>query len=150
MLSNEQIDTMGAGRETDALIAVRVMKWLPHRRHSACYVNAAEVNSAGEKFVIQEFIDEWRPSQNIADAWRVVEKLSESGWNYIQVDRDDGLWGADFAKLEFTEYGANGTVKAHSTASDSAPLAICRAALKAALTTKQEERDGRAGGCINA
>lgn len=120
----------------DALIAERVMKWLPHRRHSACYVSAAEANLAGERFVIQEFIDKWRPSQNIADAWRVIEKLSGSGWNYIQVDRDDGLWGADFAKLEFTEYGTNVAVKAHSTAKDSAPLAICRAALRAALATK--------------
>ncbi len=73
--------------------------------------------------------DEWQPSTNIAHAWEAAEKL------HIGVlPIGDGLWRAGFSDpksfvnwWEAAEYGPCATI----AEADTAPLAICRAALKA-------------------
>jgi hypothetical protein len=70
-----EIDQMPAGREMDALIAEKVMKWLPHSRYRSYYVDAAVADSVGSDFVIQECIEYWNPSTDIAAAWRVHQEM---------------------------------------------------------------------------
>ena len=66
----------------------------------------------------------WAPHEEIADAWEVVEKLAlpfELGW--LPSDKDLN-WDASFDELRGSESGT-------CTYADTAPLAICLAALKA-------------------
>ena len=65
----------------------------------------------------------WTPTTLMVDAWQVVEKMREEGWEpMIEYDRDDGLWYA-----WFIDAGGH----QHYSGADSASLAICIAALKA-------------------
>lgn len=116
-----EVKELKAGRELDALIAEKVMGW--HREFvtdpSSNYSFWNYVDADGRGMYTPE---EWEPSTSISAAWEVVEKLQTLGikcWmkNYIAIPG----WhcvviGGDF---EFEE------------AADTAPLAICLAALKA-------------------
>lgn len=111
-----------AGRELDALIAEKVMGW--HRsdtlwrdsEDTACkYVNEDDSEDAEPGW-------EFRPSTELDSAWQVVEHLKGEryfwlGWHV----RDRRFqWECRFAAPE--QYAAF---------ADTAPLAICRAALAA-------------------
>lgn len=95
---------MKAGRELDALIAEKVMGW--------------------EK-VWQPFF----PSTEISDAWKVVEKCGKDfNVKYISHKKQyeavvDYYFPAEKGKREFLSFG-----KAYA---ETAPLAICKAILKA-------------------
>jgi len=104
-----------SGRELDALIAERVMGWLPHRRNSAYYVDAAAVNSVGEAFVIRESVTHWKPSVHIAAAWQVKQEILKKGLGQQFADCyiNETPWHWVFLKTE------------------AFCLIICRAALKA-------------------
>lgn len=66
-------------------------------------------------------------STSIADAWTVVEKMRErTGFLLDDQDIDGRPWFASFTCDEHAEPGERGTT---------APLAICRAALKAVAAT---------------
>ncbi len=119
-------DTMQAGEEMNRLIANKVMGW-SKGHDDDCYMDGIEEVwtdydpvYAGRTF---------NPSTNIAHAWEVVEKL------HIGVlPIGDGLWRAGFSDpksfvnwWEQAEYGACETM----AEADTAPLAICRAALGA-------------------
>jgi hypothetical protein len=106
------IDTIPAGQEVDALIAEKVfggpgknVQWY-WWRNSTPSLDVDPPIYAGPAF-----------STDIAAAWRVVEKMKECHW-FLLTDRIDTKWYAAFSD------------KAKSIES-SAPLAICRAALKA-------------------
>lgn len=135
---------MDAGRELDALVAEKVMGW----------VNVACLN--GGNTPTGEPDDDWnRDARNdprhggtgipqvhrlevpdystqINDAWEVVEKLKRDGWN-VSLGGDNG-WGCTIYKIH-----AQGGKNFSSTWEESfgpinaetAPLAICLAALKA-------------------
>lgn len=64
----------------------------------------------------------WNPSEDIADAWEVVERMRELGWNLSMWNTHDGGW---YCETE-TKIGAREFAE-----SPTAPLAICCAALKA-------------------
>ena len=106
---------MQASRELDALIAEKVMgKSLPYNLHEMEAL--ARRTKAGA-----ELVDRMVPhySTQIADAWLVVEKMG----GVVGIDRypkyddpDEWYWDVGFKK---------GTAQA-----DTAPLAICLAALK--------------------
>jgi hypothetical protein len=142
------VDQMDAGREMDAVIAEKVFawRWIAHawKDNPTYRFIAPPTVEIGDRYSLASGLEplyaDWdrvaklpKYSTDIADAWQIVEKLRLIGWNYIQIDCDEDLWGADFAKLAFTEHGANQVAKAHSTARESAPLAIGRAALKAMI-----------------
>lgn len=116
-LTKEQILNMPAGREIDALIAERVMGWTrSHRgaRGTQFYdVPGWGVRSEG---AIPDF------STKIAAAWLVVEKMTE---------RDDGDCGLITTVRGWScEFGAASMKYANA---ETAPLAICRAALLATM-----------------
>lgn len=99
-------DTIAAGPELDALVIRKVML-SPPREWDKTTLN---FYSAGS----------WSPSTNIAHAWEVVEKLPE----YLELEQlatggDEREWRAHFSS--------------HTGRGATAPLAICRAALKAVM-----------------
>jgi|SRR3990170_898451 len=120
-LTAEQIDSMPAGRELDVLIAEKVMEWK--------YISGAR---------IRDGFDTPRFSTDISAAWEVVEKF-----DYLYLFRLDhpiedyaGRIGRWEAKLVFKE--KRGVDKRFYYAlADTAPLAICRAALKAKLSAQE-------------
>lgn len=99
------------GRELDALIAEKVMglRVVPH---------------AGDFIVIYP-TEEWDPlpwySSEIADAWEVVEKIT-AGDRAMSLIFERGIWCCK-ANMEFEPTG-------HEHVAETAPLAICLAALK--------------------
>lgn len=116
-----------AGRELDALVAEKVMGWrlvnyetyepatTPEDYECAAYNDGWEWegwDEVGEAW-------KWRPSTDIAAAWQVVE-----GFDVVTLERTaHGKWWASL----WRQNDQNG-----SEGADTAPLAICRAALAAA------------------
>ena len=120
-------DKLEAGRELDALIAECVM--------GKSVVETEECNGI-DNLWLAPYRDEWddaplpQYSVKIRAAWAVVEKLGYN-WNLY---RDVGKCGDDYETsgdgLYRFIYSAPGMPMQGVTAS-TAPLAICRAALKA-------------------
>lgn len=117
------IDEMKAGRELDALVAEKVMGWTD-----------ARVGIRSQRRFHREELptpvdvgpdEEWSPSTDIAAAWEVVAKFQMV---YVYRAAKDlpnlkiGQWEALFSPDagERALYGV----------ADTAPLAICKAALK--------------------
>ena len=66
--------------ELNAAVATKVMGWRVHHRNTAHYVAAKDYNWLESK--VEAWIDEWRPSTSIADAWRMEERILELKlWN---------------------------------------------------------------------
>lgn len=104
-----------AGRELDALVAEKVM--------------GIAVNRFGE--VIQPGMGVGMPrrySTDIASAWGVVEKMQADGW-FFKVE-DGALHTCWYADFIISEPGRP-PKGPRRTQADTAPLAICLAALKA-------------------
>jgi hypothetical protein len=102
-----------AGRELDALVAERVMGWVqeepqPHP------VNSFAIYFGGPPPY----------STDIAAAWQVVERMREQEYS-IALDSDTWL------KHPYAVHFIGGNSGCVSCTADTAPLAICRAALKA-------------------
>lgn len=71
---------------------------------------------------------DWRPSSNIEDAWDVVGRMAELGFYAgVQSFFLKGGWRAGFHPAEFNIPSATTT----SQLCDTAPMAICLAALDA-------------------
>ena len=96
------IDEMPAGTEMDRCVAEKVMGWDPSEWHQG------------------QDCRRWKPSNDIAHAWEVVEKIR---------DRYAVSLHAGILPSGFTPYAA--MVKGIKSYADTAPLAICRAVLKA-------------------
>jgi hypothetical protein len=120
-MTREQIEQMPAGREMDTLIAERVLGWTFHPS-SFEQAEPSEWRKDGRKIWAAPFT----PSVNIAAAWEVfdpmhvpLEKSQEGTWLVYRPERkgETGEW------LGITILGR----------ADTAPLAICRAALILAL-----------------
>ena len=122
---------MKAGRELDALIAEKVMGWSSQAdglywdtgNHRTRLVLGSIIAKKRKEMGLenaQDFV--FAPSTNIADAWEVVEKFvtadHRDGYDVQLSARSDG-WMCCIFPYEPVE-GA-----------DTAPLAICLAALKA-------------------
>lgn len=121
---------MQAGRELDALVAEKVMGW----KWCENDIGKESLQPPSEEYA---FLSPNHPvfwadekgytkimphySTNIADAWKVVEKMRENFW--VQVDV------GDIILCSMGEYGfVCSTIQAEA---ETAPLAICLAALKA-------------------
>ena len=121
------IDELEAGRELNALVAEKVMGWTDLHWVDGGYDGKGNYSPTGyygkgpdrAVFLTSKF------STDIAAAWKVVEKIACSGlivrvtWDFnplasCSIHKDDHLW----------------TMIAECIC-DTAPLAICRAALKA-------------------
>lgn len=144
-MTDDEIDAMQAGREMDALIAEKVTGWkaqhLPGKcdgkyfircgacgayGHGNCYGNGeGQIQiKCGEHVSCWEKAELPAYSTEIAAAWKIVEKMHMTvytpGSSYSSGEYDSfsrGLYAAE------TQDGENGD-------GDTAPLAVCRAALK--------------------
>lgn len=132
--------TMHAGGELDALVAEKVLGWRVYTSGRGSTI-ACEVLADG--YEIDHIIattHPWErasfsPSNDIADAWRVVEKMG--GLDILKVD--DGWMVGDLSRHGYTD--AEGYVEGQLydfAEAPTAPLAICLAALKSV-----EARDAR-------
>lgn len=116
-----------AGPELDARVAERVMglvacgAWEPIRVYPVEYMKTGLCNhpACAPSVYVARF------STDIAAAWQVVEKLRADGWSFACIG-DGKTWTSVFAR-EVPEIVEPDTVEA-----DTAPLAICLAALAAA------------------
>lgn len=111
------IDQMPAGREMDALVAEKVMGWTP----SLSSQGIMWLNKDGE---YERGEHTFHPSTDIAAAWEVVERLEAIGVLLWKLGREDHMpnW--------YVSVGRN-FQPGVSAEERTAPLAICRAALKA-------------------
>lgn len=118
---------MPAGRELDGLVAERVMGRCPHREQRR-YVHQSDTGfecvACGKDVYGRENCPAY--STSIEAAWQVVEKLKADGW-WIAVEHEapddpERAWGACLSP--------NPHLPVWEMA-ETAPLAICRAALMA-------------------
>lgn len=120
-------DHMKAGTKLDALVATEVMKWhiVIDHAYTTCneFWHSIDNGVSRCRAQVNDLMDGrinrgggWHPSTDIAHAWEVVEKLK------LTVQPVEGKWWAG-RKVPHCE--AECTVEA-----DTAPLAICLAALE--------------------
>ena len=113
---NNMIDEIAASRDTDALIAKNVMGWksITKRRTGDDYTG---YNPGG----VIDYVPHY--STGIEAAWEVVEKMRE---RYTFCELSLASHADKMITFNINHYSADYTGLA-----DTAPLAICRAALKA-------------------
>jgi len=130
---------MTAGREMDVLIAENVMGWAVHQRNTAWWVKVADENEVTTEVMGFTYgKDRFAPSTNIADAWEVAGRLTK-------IQCGDDFYAFEITKKHYgwwvrvkhplwmgihSELGKN--YEMHQAYADTAPLAICRCALKVA------------------
>ena len=147
-MTEEEINQLSAGNETNALIAEMIFSWTRLTDSEWELFKTVEAQMRGiltaqdDRFVVcwmrspEGWI--WPPRQystDIAESWRIVEKLCVAGWHCeITSEVIDG-YEVRFDRLSRVEY-------TQATA-ESAPLAICRAALKTLNPIKTVRRKER-------
>lgn len=105
---------MQAGRELDALVAEKVMGW------EVTIANGWEAYFETESGQFGPWVGLWQPSTNMSDAWEVVREMVRKG-TYVEIAQGQELCTCCFNYDDYL------TVER----CESAPLAICLAALKA-------------------
>jgi hypothetical protein len=136
-LTREQILAMPAGREMDALVAERVMEIRVYWHHY--YLTGdGKLTKCGPFLNGQDSCESVNRkvagySTDISAAWRVVEKMRDAlgHWELAHHIDDPRKCYAEFGG-EYEPYDGWHTCKGCALA-DTAPLAICRAALLATL-----------------
>lgn len=123
---------MNAWRELDILIAEKVMGW--HRNPHDEFWTASDdtVTRWGTEDCVTEYAEIFRPSTSIAAAWEIMSEtriavmpLEDGGWAAVHTDIHP-THGTELYILPGSDDECYGWAKA-----DTAPLAICLAALKA-------------------
>src|SRR4051812_17548037 len=112
-----ETDELPAGRKLDALIAAKVMGWDVRGPDDGPWVALAE---NGRHATHETF----RPSTDIAAAWEVVEHFANYKW---LAQSASGRWGTGPMMWEC----AFASPASFQVVAETAPLAICRAALRA-------------------
>lgn len=125
-------DDMPAGPEMNRMVAEKVMGWKPNQhpgKYRAESINkhgqpVFEVANVGAGFDAYDEVIFW-PSELIEHAWAVVEKIAKS------LDVTVNTWNGE-SRCCIDLNGPDGLVRQIADAfGETAPLAICRAALKA-------------------
>lgn len=120
---------MEAGRELDALIAEKVMGWkIKYNDYGAAprWVDSKGDFTCWDNSFNTEPAEFFKPSTSIEHAWQVVKKIQalSNGHDWFTLNNANGRWQATF------KTGAYYEPIDHVNA-DTAPHAICLAALKA-------------------
>ena len=110
---------MKAGQELDALVAEKVIGWQWNVDRSAFFPPGLHPMSNIFGHKVPQY------SENIAEAWLVVEKLVKSGFHFLL------LKSADSGRSIATFYLGPEDRSDTSKSADEAPHAICLAALEA-------------------
>jgi hypothetical protein len=127
-MTRDEILTMEAGREMDALIAREVMGW--SKIVLGSYGHWVEEDGSGA-YTTKHQVGDWCPSEDIAAAWQVVEKLRER--NFYSQHTDLTLTsGVEHWSWTFINHEPLAVYSVKATA-PTAALAICFAALLAVM-----------------
>ena len=124
-MSRDEILKMEAGREIEVLMVKKVM---PSTVGSYPYYSE-HYGKAYIRTSAQSRARRWRPSEDIADAWDVVEMMRNKViYKYpvcpnIIYHHTDGLWHCEYFSGDWMR----------NATAPTAPLAICRAALLAVM-----------------
>ena len=130
-MTRDEILAMPAGIEMDVLIATKVMGW--KRYVNTAWSSFAQQRDGAEQVTWVEgdlntfrASDDWSPSTDISAAWEVVYKLHPD--HSIQIDFDDPETVEEI-KWYCGLYTKGEPFRDYEARADTAPLAICRAAL---------------------
>ena len=121
-MNREEILAMEAGNELDALVATEVMGW--ERKDYGYTIVYWEENDEDVHMV-----ELWKPSTDIADAWKVVEKMVDK---YFMVDVTAVKGGQYECVITSEEPTIHNDYELYELG-ETAPLAICRVALLAVM-----------------
>jgi hypothetical protein len=119
-----------AGPELDRLVAEKVMGWKPLSHGDGWWTDGVSQRLIGkvpDLVMVGEMDQRFVPSQSIAHAWEVVERMSSLGWWSDFRETINRAW---YIEVE-NKIGARSFADAPT-----APLAICLAALKAVGSAK--------------
>lgn len=136
-------------RELDALVAEKVMGWEwvkdnpargPSHYREQRFIERAGFAESHPSFIVpaigSEPVASWNEpphySTKIEGAWMVVEKLSGGRSENFSIHRTGDRWSARFRDIESPD-------KPDFSEADTAPKAICLAALKAVGEKREEE-----------
>lgn len=125
-MTHDEILNMEAGRELDTLIAEKVMGWARWKGATLGWENPPSFFRTWELTSYGSF----QPSTDISAAWDVIEKM-EYNWSFV---RDVGKCGSEYETIGNMLYRFIYTAPGmpiEGIVADTAPLAICRAALLA-------------------
>lgn len=131
-MTPKDIDNMQAGRELDKLIAEKVMGWtdiVPTRGLSAWHDIDFDLVGKAPGQTTRQCLPYY--SYFIGHAWQVVEKLTCTTKQWFHLDQHSTGCTAIFQNDTYQGYDAD---------ADAAPLAICRAALKAIAGDRSSAR----------
>jgi len=115
-MTKDEILRLEAGRELDALVAEKVMDY----KRGDVAGQEVWATKEPEGMLIRFVGDDFMPSKEIGHAWQVVEKMSKRDTVYIY------LYEGGCSIL-------HGFYQEKLASADTAPLAICRAALLAVM-----------------
>jgi hypothetical protein len=136
-MTKDEIMNMPAGQEMDVLIAEKVMGW--HAVMENGFNHWVNVDGGFQCGVApyDGFEDEedfhtlkWHPSESILWAWEVVEKLHPNCSFLLDYDDPQTIESLKWCCLFFDK---DEPYKEYEARANTAPLAICRAALLAIL-----------------
>ena len=140
-MNREQILAMGQGRELDALVAENVMGWHTFSPIDPDCDHSVGVNGYRRNFAFDPNDDKYKPfplfSTDISAAWKVVEKIQESGC-CVEVGGYTNEFSANITKP--SENGVRWLAVCNRVSS--APEAICKAALIATLDPRGGDAQG--------
>lgn len=126
-MTRDDILSMSAGKELDELVAEKVMGW---KRTGQCWKD----DRGNTRTIELTSFGSFEPSQDISAAWEVVEKLKD-GYQYFYTgwDYPTETYFAQFIEAIATDDEVGVELREINSISETAPLAICRAALLAVM-----------------
>ena len=128
-MTHAEIDKLEAGGGLNALVAEKVMGWHKGRQYypeSTSWYGGWNSTEDGHCHYVAP-IDKWSPSNSISTAWEVIEAIRRMGnRNLLVIQWSSQEWDASFCYVNGKSMGRG--------RAPTAPLAICRAALKAVST----------------
>lgn len=131
MQPSEQRQRLGEN-EIHRLVTELVLGWRLHAHRATSGIFARNKQTTLDVWKDQNgddaaFVDDWSPTTKMIDAWQIVDKLQGRYWLELKSPFDTGdKWFAGFTPRGAS--GWNGTPDFTATG-ETAPLAICRAAL---------------------
>jgi len=131
-----KVTELPAGRALDALVAEKVMGWRNLQPWTYGPPELVGTMSGQDPDIIPtRAADEYRVvprySENVGDAWKVLEKMHDGGWFFCVTQRN-GLPWCSVWREDGDTFSIEGSV------TDVLPVAICRAALLALGVTEIE------------
>jgi hypothetical protein len=136
-MTRDEILNMPAGREMDALVAEKVMI-VEFTKHNYKAHDVLSNTIEERTYYSTSFAPLPHYSTDIAAAWQVVEKLMEMGDVFIE-NWQDGEWFVACDPLMNKPRRNAASCDGKKTGKESAPLAICRAALLAVMEDKDDD-----------